>query len=255
MRWSPCGKAVDIGSRPFRATYRPFRNSDEEVEIEWFPCAPGAENYDGVSCITIPQWEREQFEFTDGLLPLSTVVPTGKPVTRPGTGRGHVCGSEEDHREGGLYEPLEPPVVYGQLGLPHCCGAPVVAGAVCIDSATCEVVYPVVPGATCETATALPFGVWSTWTIVAGQDYWFTVPAYPPLTIDVCAEELSGTATVGNPWNLYAGTCGSPVFLGTNPAPGCWNYGGTTILQRIVGLAGGTGQGVIRIFAGVGPPP
>jgi hypothetical protein len=166
--------AVDLGSRPFRTTYRPFRGSDQEVEIEWYPCAPGAKVYPGVSCISNPFWERDQFEFEDGELPLESVIPTGKPRTKPGTGKGHVCGSEEDHREGGLYLPDEPPVLYGMLGLPACCNPPVVMRGGVVDGG--KAVVPVVPGQTCLTATPAALGETLLLDVLAGQQAWVRVP-------------------------------------------------------------------------------
>jgi len=34
----------------------------------------------------------------------------------------HICGTEQDHREGGLYLPDLPPVTFREDGLPTCCG-------------------------------------------------------------------------------------------------------------------------------------
>lgn len=54
-----------------------------------------------------------------------------------GSGVGHVCGSEDDFAEGGVYDEQEPPVRYGTSGLPLCCnpvvvvsGGPAVPGSV-----------------------------------------------------------------------------------------------------------------------------
>lgn len=224
-----------MGSRPFRCKYRPFRDSDEEVEVEWFPAAEGALPLGMPSNITNPFWERDQFEYTDGDLPLSTVVPTGKPVARPGTGRGHVCGSEEDFREGGRYEPDEPPVVYGQQGLPQCCGAPVVGAATVVDGGRCGVASPIVPGNTCATATEIPLGEWLTARVPAGQTGWLSHQMAPtPPLYDLLTESISGD----NACALRNGTCAGSVSLGgiTFGDPFFWgNPSDGTTLFVIVG--------------------
>lgn len=184
--------AVDLGSRPFSTVYRPFRGSSEWVRIEWFPCAPGAKDLPFESNITNPFWERDQYEFEDGEEPLEEVIPTGKPRVKPGTGKGHVCGTEEDFRDGGLYLPDEPPVLYGMLGLPACCNAPVVMRGGVEDRGS-DVVTPV-PGLTCETAGLWPLGVlvtitrafdatvwWFRHPVAAGKTYRYTVNETVPL--------------------------------------------------------------------------
>jgi len=141
-----------MGSAPFKCKYKPFRDSDEEIEITWYHAAPGAKFLGKVSSITNPYWERDQFFFTDGDLPLSTAQMTGKPVIRPGTGRGGVCGTDADFLLGGKYEPDKPPQTYGQQGLPSCCGAPVVVAGVPVAGLNSVVVQVVTAGPDCLSA-------------------------------------------------------------------------------------------------------
>lgn len=218
MRWNPCGRIVDFGSRPFRATYRPFRDSDQEVEVEWFPAAPGALPLGRLSNITIPYWEQDQFEYDDGDLPLSSAEPTGKPVVRPGTGRGHVCGTDEDFREGGSYEPEGEPVTYGQQGLPTCCGAPVVAGGAVSDSGQVVVLVPIVPGQACEDATEIPLGEWLEVFVPAGNNYWLRFPSFTPVseTRLFTAESAAGTNTA----TVKGGNCAFLFDNGVMDIPG-----------------------------------
>jgi hypothetical protein len=167
---------VDYGSRPFKAMYRPFRDSDVEVEVTWFPAAPGAKFLGFQSCITNPFWERDQFTYTDEYLPLDTVEPTGKPRTRPGTGRGGYCGTVEDFAIGGKYLPDEPPVTYGQAGLPTCCGAPVAVAGAGVGGRNSLVVTPLTPGTTCPTAAEFNFEVPTLLSVPAAGTYWHRVP-------------------------------------------------------------------------------
>lgn len=248
MRWNPCGRIVDYGSRPFRATYRPFRDSDQEVEIEWFPAAPGALPLAMPSNITIPYWEQDQFGYDDDELPLNTAEPTGKPVVRPGTGRGHVCGSAEDFREGGLYEPGEPAVEYGQQGLPRCCMAPVIGRGLVRDSGACGVFYSVIPAADCEDAPIVamggdasapypPYLGWLRWPIVAGRTYRVTA-TWAPEIVPQSVAVLEG-ATCGTAVFLTAINQGAPPYEFTATVSG-WCYvvdadvNGPTVWTRTV---------------------
>lgn len=181
------------------------------VEIEWFPAASGALPLGQQCCITIPFWEHEQFEYTDGELPLTTVVPTGRPVVKPGTGRGHVCGDSADFLEGGLYAPDDPPVVYGASGLPSCCGAPVVGTGGAIDGGRCGVGFPVVPGTGCATATEIPLGAWLEVETIAGQEWWlYTTRNTPAPGVRTVTAEGDASGVIGS---RLTGTCAFNTFL------------------------------------------
>ncbi len=154
-----------------------------------------------LSNITIPYWEKDQFEYTDGDLPLSSAEPTGKPVVRPGTGRLGVCGTDEDFREGGLYAPLLPPATYGNQGLPTCCGAPVLVSPVAVDGGVNAVTHTLAGGVDCASSVLLPLGtefllepppVTATWwlkhPVTAGKTYRYTVTPDPDFSSAVLYE-------------------------------------------------------------------
>jgi hypothetical protein len=48
-----------------------------------------------------------------------TFLPKSLPTFPPNN---HICGTEQDHREGGEYLPALPPVTFREDGLPTCCG-------------------------------------------------------------------------------------------------------------------------------------
>jgi len=156
------------------------------------------------------------------------VVPTGKPVTKPGTGRGHVCGTREDFEQGGLYDPLLPDATYGVQGLPTCCGAAVPVSAVVRDAGTVVVSFPVPPGNTCATAKVLTIGVPETWTVAPLGDHWFVIAGtvgvaecwqYVTNSGGVTRQFLTGNSCAG--LNVLAelgpGLCSAPATLRVVP--------------------------------------
>lgn len=175
------------------------------VRFEWKPCAPGAEALGFVSCISNPFWERDQFEFTDGLHVLESVTPTGKPVFIPGTGRGHVCGTEQDFSEGGLFDESIPGIQLGRAGLPACCNPPVVGLGGVVDGG--KVLSGIVPGNSCLTATVGQVGVPLLLVIPAAQAVWlkFPAPAGPTwhITFASSANPSVGLASGADCFNLF----------------------------------------------------
>jgi len=101
------------------------------------------------------------------------VVPTGKPEFKPGTGRGHVCGTREDFEEGGIYDPLAPDATYGVQGLPTCCAATVPLSGGVADGGSVSVSFTVPPGSTCATAKVIGVGQPQTFTVGAFDTHWF----------------------------------------------------------------------------------
>lgn len=145
------------------------------MEILWYPALPTAKPLPFPCSISNPFWERDQYVFTDGTLPLDTVVPTGKPQTKPGTGRGHVCGTPEDFEEGGHYDPLAPAVTYGAQGLPSCCGAPGGTTALLVDGGRAAVSFPFVFGIDCPHGPPLPEGEVGHVTLASSGEAWAKV--------------------------------------------------------------------------------
>lgn len=235
--------AVDLGSRPFSTVYRPFRGSDEWVRIEWFPCAPGAKDLPFESNITNPFWERDQYEFEDGDEPLEEVIPTGKPRVKPGTGRGHFCGTEEDFREGGLYLPDDPPVLYGRLGLPACCNPPVVMQGG-VEDGGWDVV-PVVPGNDCFTAAPVEFDQTYIVQVAAAGGSWLILP------LGVSSNPVWMTSTYWTdpgPAPGFSNLAGDDCSFLVNDGPVAWSAD-TRVL-----LAGGSGVNRWIAWAGMGVP-
>lgn len=66
--------------------------------------------------------------------PVGEVYNEPRPFSRPfliaPPNFNHICGTPEDHAEGGTYEPLKPPVIYAWNGLPLCCFDPFPRAAV-----------------------------------------------------------------------------------------------------------------------------
>lgn len=222
--------------------------------MTWFPAAPGALPLGRVSNITNPFWEMDQFEYSDGDLPLSSVVPTGKPIVRPGTGRGHVCGTDEDFREGGLYEPLEPPATYGVQGLPTCCGAPVLLGGGVRDGGAVGVVFPLVPGSDCATALLFDVGVPQVITIPGPGIYWVKASSVGEVFMHHLPEQLTG-AIVGT-GGLRLGS-GCTFTLGPTPCSMsvCFGIGISSGTEIYVAYTVTSGSGTMRVTFGSGACP
>jgi hypothetical protein len=254
MRWNPCGKAVDLGSRPFKCKYRPFRDSDQEVEIEWFPCAPGAELLPWVSNVSNPFWEEDQFEFTDGTLPLDTVIPTGKPRSKPGSGKGHVCGTEGDFANGGLYQPALPPVAYGMQGLPSCCNPAVVGRGGVLDGGRSLVLGFAEPAQSCVTATPLPLDTPTGIIMIPNRVYWLRVPKLGLTELHLRWQTVTGTPPIGCFAN-EGNDCSLLFFGGSWTTPGCSSKFPTPSLPfawvSISTFGGGGGKAILT--AGAGP--
>jgi hypothetical protein len=109
---------------------------------------------------------------------------------KPGALGEHVCGTAQDFIEGGHYDTDSPPVVYGTLGLPNCCGPAVVGSGGGASGGRAIVSFD---HFTCADAAVLPFGSWVTgsalsiaghpdewwkWPVVAGRKYRVSFQAF-----------------------------------------------------------------------------
>lgn len=108
--------------------------------------APGAEVLPFESVILSTQQEIDPWLES----PVGEVASADRVTTLArapaGTGRGHVCGTEEEFREGGTLEADLPPVDYGALGLPLCCEPPKrVRGGAGAGGRAALVVEPLIP--------------------------------------------------------------------------------------------------------------
>jgi hypothetical protein len=211
MRWNPCGRFVDFGEYPFRETIRPFRDSDEEVIIDWYPCLDTAPNLGVPTCLYNRYWDRDEVT-ADGQPIYDGRVPPRKfyPV-KPAANGAHRCGSDEDFAEGGEYRPDLPPVVYRPDGLPLCCGAQFVGIGGGKGGGEADVIYQPPPGPSCSTAGILTVGVPYAF-VTDGRtpgDYWFSFTA-PSTGI----WRFTGTGVAAAAPTAFAGICpGGPFFF------------------------------------------
>lgn len=143
MPWNPCGRIVEWGRRAYTTKARPFRNSDTQVDILWYPAREDAEvlGYDS-ALNSLDAFEQRLWYVSPDInespgepRPYSRAkalpVPTGK----------HVCGTEQDFAEGGLYDPEAEPIEYNQWGLPLCCPMASVVGGGGVGSGRPTVTY------------------------------------------------------------------------------------------------------------------
>jgi hypothetical protein len=156
---------------------RPFRNSDVEVDIVWYPALPDAPAL-GFPSIMVSHF----LDFTGAVWPPGGEVPNvPSPInfepSKPGAIGSHVCGTPEDFAEGGLYLPDDPPVTYRTDGLPSCCGAAAAGrGGLALGGRSVVVVTnPITPGSTCSTATPLAVNTPVAFTVPHGFTGWFRV--------------------------------------------------------------------------------
>ncbi len=131
MRYDPCGRAVDVIRAPYRTACRFNRNSDEAATIHWY-VVPEQNGALGIPLpINVQYWRAEKhtkggvgevfdaprvFDGWDRL----RVTPTD-----------HLCGSEDDFRNGGIRDTELPPFPRDVTGIPECCqefGALVMGG-------------------------------------------------------------------------------------------------------------------------------
>jgi len=151
--------------------------------VRWFEAAPDAEVLPFESVILRTDWEIDPW--MDAPVGEVADAPRSTDLTRAprGSGRGHVCGTEEQFREGAHYDADAPPVLYGGSGLPHCCGLwPVQRGGAGAGGRIGIVVEPPVTpivGGTCGDPAEIELGVTysSSWSGTEGLlRYWWPGP-------------------------------------------------------------------------------
>lgn len=147
MRYDPCGRAVDVGRRPYRTACRPWRDSSEEVTVHWYVVPPENGTLPYPSRINSLCWRDAQMnpspvgevsageQFFDGWGRIVPPIPPGD----------HICGTREDFELGGLRNTDEPPLTRGPDGIPTCCRG-VVGGVVLGGEAVIPDIQPTGPG-------------------------------------------------------------------------------------------------------------
>ena len=99
-----------------------LRGNDTQSTVEWFTAAKDAPSYDGWSAIVSLDYEPDKwFDY-----PLGEVSDARRRFVNKralsGLNYDHVCGESIWFGEGEPYQPDLPPMEYGTLGLPLCCG-------------------------------------------------------------------------------------------------------------------------------------
>jgi len=260
VRFNPCGLACDIGRRPYRTLFRPFRDSDLVVPIRWYKVPMGTPFLPFPSRIVSLDWVAEPWTATgvgEVFLAPRKFATWNSPHVPPG---GHFCGTPQDFAEGGLFQPLDPLVGYTAGGLPTCCGDNIgvqvggglfvqaggvlvgggqlvepIAGGVLVGGASSPATAGGVlvggdwgevppPGTDCVTAGEILFDTDYERTVFAGTDQWFKLP--------VVATTYHLTMTNVDPegdveFALWGGVCpGSltPIALTHGIGTDCWEF-------------------------------
>jgi len=175
----------------------------------WYPATAGARNLPFPSIMAMGNWDATGQQW----LPGGEVDDANRSFNRkkevPGAFGLHVCGTEEDFREGCKRTDVPLPVVYGASGLPNCCAPPVVgAGGLALSG---RATVSVLPGPTCPLAPLIVSGVdytghlpsaganWWRWAYTPGTnfDVPFSASASGPFTVmQVLAGDTCADATV-----------------------------------------------------------
>jgi len=112
---------MDVGRTCGRAKVRFFRNSDIETVIRWYRAPHGANVFPGLSMFGLGYWAFDKLT-TPGVGQVAPHNLTYDKGNTPPTafGRGF-CGSVEQYRDGLVFPPTGPPVLYDQYGMATCC--------------------------------------------------------------------------------------------------------------------------------------
>lgn len=108
----------------YRTTARLFRNSDTEVGIRWYRCAPDAPVLGYPSQLRPLLWQSHPYQYTDKGEVFNAPAEFRAFKQIPGANGQDPCGTREDFESGGLYDPDAPPAEYTAEGLSLCCGVP-----------------------------------------------------------------------------------------------------------------------------------
>lgn len=116
---------MDFGTHPYKTKVRPFRDSDQEVTIEWYEAAPGAPMIDKIFAIG-----HNDFAVFPWNLKVGEVYGAKRPYTKNAPPRlfvnyDHVCGSDEDFMLGAVYDPAAN-YQYTWNNIPVCCNPVVI---------------------------------------------------------------------------------------------------------------------------------
>lgn len=110
----------------YTARVKPFRDSEQSVEIRWYRCHPSAPALPYPSRIRSLHWESHPYLFAAGNGEVFNSLKRVYPFKwLPGLDGSHPpCGEERDFTEGGHYDPDSPPIPVTGDGVPQCCAEP-----------------------------------------------------------------------------------------------------------------------------------
>jgi len=119
---NPCGAICDYGRRPYTTTARPFRNSQDTVQLVWYPAREDAPVLPFPSAFNSLDYTADPIaSYTVGEVYGTPRNYNGQKMKPEALGE-HNCGDERDYAEGCVRDTSLPPVVYKSNGLPECCG-------------------------------------------------------------------------------------------------------------------------------------
>lgn len=125
-----------FGRRPYTTKFRPWVDSDQQVELVWYPAAPDASvlgypskivQLDNVSSPWLAEGVGEVYGAARSFNHRG-VIPFQK--------FGHVCGTLADFEVGGTRDTVPPDVVYDRNNIPICCGPPFIGQGGGVGSGT-----------------------------------------------------------------------------------------------------------------------
>lgn len=231
----------------YRTTARPFRDSAVTVDVQWYKCAPGAPTLGFESCLNSLDWAGFPWlrRGPGEVFNAPREYHQANPIA--GADGHHVCGTEEDFRDGERYLPDLPPVEYSPEGLPRCCGVVggvVLGGSGFVPQAVGAAVVggPTDPGPTytdsCVVSVANPSALGTTYWEYKNPFFgtffrWFTWGMLPAGTYTITARGCGVESGIGL-WVREAVTCDSfiSLFIGVAPdEPFTVTLGGTRYLQ------------------------
>lgn len=110
-----------MARRPYSTWVRPFRDSDMQVKINWYPARPEDGTLPFPSGIASLDWHAmpEQKSGVGEVFKAPRPYNGARPI--PGPARNHVCGTADEHRYGGFLSDPRPLARYLPSGLPICC--------------------------------------------------------------------------------------------------------------------------------------
>jgi hypothetical protein len=108
----------------YTAVVRPFKDSNVTAKIKWIRCQPGAPVLGFESAFQPLRWEANP-ELAGGVGEVfNEPQPFDPGLPIPGAMGQKVCGTEDEFKNGAVYDPDAPPVEYTPEGLALCCSSP-----------------------------------------------------------------------------------------------------------------------------------